>query len=113
MFQENSEIREHLNIIHMARENSVDVLMKHVLRNFLSKLNIDVDDINQPVFKKAQVFKLSLMFVVSSSFQVALSVEDLSVLRRYLQSEKTVEEFGLREDLRFALENFLVEVFIF
>ncbi|CAK5122865.1 unnamed protein product [Meloidogyne enterolobii] len=94
LYAENSEIRERLNIIHTARENSVDVLMKHVLRNFLSKLNIDVDDTNQPVFKKAQV---------------ALSVEDLSVLKRYLQSEKTVEEFGLREDLRFALENFLVE----
>jgi len=54
-----------------------------------------------------------LSFVVSSSFQVSLSLEDLSVLRRYLQSEKTIEEFGLREDLRFALENFLVEVSIF
>nr|CAD2167694.1 unnamed protein product [Meloidogyne enterolobii] len=94
LLKENSEIRERLNIIHTARENSVDVLMKHVLRNFLSKLNIDVDDTNQPVFKKAQV---------------SLSVEDLSVLKRYLQSEKTIEEFGLREDLRFALENFLVE----
>uniref|UniRef100_A0A1I8BPY3 Nuclear cap-binding protein subunit 2 n=1 Tax=Meloidogyne hapla TaxID=6305 RepID=A0A1I8BPY3_MELHA len=94
--QENSEIHERLNVLHLARENSVDVLMKHVLRNFLRKLDIDLADINQPVFKKAQV---------------ALSVEDLSVLRRYLQSERTVEEFGLREDLRFALENFLIEVF--
>ncbi|KAL7074731.1 hypothetical protein ACQ4LE_005798 [Meloidogyne hapla] len=94
LLKENSEIHERLNVLHLARENSVDVLMKHVLRNFLRKLDIDLADINQPVFKKAQV---------------ALSVEDLSVLRRYLQSERTVEEFGLREDLRFALENFLIE----
>lgn len=36
--------------------------------------------------------------------------EELSVLKRYLSTEKAVEEFSLREHLRAALENFVVEV---
>jgi hypothetical protein len=32
------------------------------------------------------------------------------VIRRYLASEKTVEEIAIREDLRGALEHFLIEV---
>ncbi|KAI3411797.1 hypothetical protein GPALN_001862 [Globodera pallida] len=75
------------------RANSVDSLMKHVLRRFLDRLNINLSD-SGPIFKKAQV---------------TLSRDDLSILRRYLTSEKVIEEFGLREDLRAALENFLVE----
>jgi hypothetical protein len=39
------------------RENSVDVLMKHVLRQFLAKLDIDLAKIDgqESIFKKAQV----------------------------------------------------------
>jgi len=41
--------------------------------------------------------------------QVTLNADSLRLIRRYLASSKVAEEFSLREDLRFALEEFLAE----
>lgn len=41
---------------------------------------------------------------------VTLSTSQLHTIQRYLKSKEVNEEFGLREDVRFALESFLVEV---
>ncbi|KAL3078218.1 hypothetical protein niasHS_012105 [Heterodera schachtii] len=91
--QEYRNLHDELLALRINRANSVDALMKHVLRRFMEKLHINLND-SGSIFKKAQV---------------TLSQHDLSVMRRYLDTEKAVEEFGLREDLRAALENFLVE----
>ncbi len=40
--QENTkELREHIRSSNAVQENSVDVLLKHILRNFMRGLNID------------------------------------------------------------------------
>lgn len=80
-----------------SRENSVDVLLKHVLSKFISNLNIDLNS-SENVYRKADVY---------------LSTENLHIIKRYLSSQKATEEFGLREDLRFTLEDFIIEVLFF
>lgn len=94
--EENTRLREQLNAVQLIRENSVDVLMKHVLHQFLIKLNIDLDKIDneQSIFKKAQI---------------SLSNEDLAIIRKYLRSQRQSEEIALREGLRASLENFIIE----
>jgi len=39
-----------------------------------------------------------------------LTEENLRVIRKYMESDRTAEEFGLREDVRYALEDFISEV---
>lgn len=106
--QENHNLRAQLDSLQKHRENSVDVLMKLVLRQFLIKLNIDITNTNDSIFKKAQVSNKKNKLIFR---KVSLSSDELSVIRRYLMSEKPIEEFGLREHLRAILENFLTEVF--
>lgn len=108
--QENHNLRAQLDSLQKHRENSVDVLMKLVLRQFLIKLNIDITNTNDSIFKKAQVSNKKNKLIFR---KVSLSSDELSVIRRYLMSEKPIEEFGLREHLRAILENFLTEVYSF
>jgi hypothetical protein len=103
-------LRAQLDSLQKHRENSVDVLMKLVLRQFLIKLNIDITNTNDSIFKKARVSNKKNKLIFR---KVSLSSDELSVIRRYLMSEKPIEEFGLREHLRAILENFLTEVYSF
>lgn len=80
-----------------SREHSVDVLLKHILVRIIANLNIDLNS-SDDVYRNAYVHLLP---------------ENLRIIRRYLSSQKASEEFGLREDLRFALEDFIIEVTIF
>lgn len=72
----------------------MDVLLKHILLRFVSNLNMDLSSTTD-VYKSAVV---------------SLSVNDLRILREYLESKKVNEEFGLRDHVKYALENFVVEV---
>ncbi|KAI1730441.1 hypothetical protein Ddc_03136 [Ditylenchus destructor] len=92
--EENNKLRESINVLRTTRENSVDVLLKHVLREFLSKLNVDLNS-------ESDIYKIA---------QVTIPQENLRLIRRYLSSAKASEEFGLREDVRSALEDFVVEI---
>ena len=76
------------------RENSVDVLLKHILRQFLRDLEVN-ESTGKSIYKKAYV---------------VLSDENFDTIRRYLSSQKVVEEIALRERVRVALDGFLVVV---
>ncbi|KAH7720762.1 Protein OOC-3 a [Aphelenchoides avenae] len=91
--EENEQLRNAYAELQQSKASSVDVLLKHILRQFFRKLNVDVTT-SVSVFKTAEVL---------------LSANELDVVRRYLGSNKSADEFGLREDVRFALENFVVE----
>uniref|UniRef100_A0A914C2Z8 Chloride channel CLIC-like protein 1 n=1 Tax=Acrobeloides nanus TaxID=290746 RepID=A0A914C2Z8_9BILA len=74
------------------RENSVDVLLKHILRQFLRDLEVN-ESTGKSIYKKAYV---------------VLSDDNFDAIRRYLSSQKVVEEIALRERVRVALDGFLV-----
>uniref|UniRef100_A0A915ER74 Chloride channel CLIC-like protein 1 n=1 Tax=Ditylenchus dipsaci TaxID=166011 RepID=A0A915ER74_9BILA len=92
--EETARLRETIDSLKVSKENSVDVLMKHVLREFLTKMNIDLTKGDEDIYKMAHV---------------TLSTENLRLIKKYLASTKISDEFSLREDIRFALENFIVE----
>ena len=94
-FKENKRLQKRIQSMEEARAaDSVDVLLRHILRNFLKRLNIDQTR-SQGVYSNARVM---------------LTEENLRVIRKYMESDRTAEEFGLREDVRYALEDFISEV---
>lgn len=79
------------------KENTVDVLLKHILRQFLRGLEID---------EKMDAF-------IDKKAYVALSEEEFKIIKRYLASKNVVEEVAIREGVRAALDRFLVVVSFF
>lgn len=79
-------------MIQSRKSESVDVLLKHILRQFFIQLNVELADVRS----------------VSKYARVYLSTDDVSVILEYLDSQKHSEEIALREKLRSSLENFIV-----
>ena len=75
------------------KAESVDVLLKHVLRQFFAKLSIDIN----------------LDELVNIEARATLSRSNLAAIRSYLASTREAEEVALRERVRAALENFLIK----
>lgn len=74
------------------KTDSVDVLLKHILRKFFWQLEL----------------KLEHGHAVNKYARIRLSPSEVSVVLEYLNSQRHSEEVALREKLRFALENFIV-----
>ncbi|KAI6243941.1 Chloride channel CLIC-like protein 1 [Aphelenchoides fujianensis] len=90
--RKNEELLRMNEELRTQRPNSVDVLLKHVLRQFFLKLDVDVRS----------------SAAVDRHAHVRLSEVQMTVVRSYLGSQKENEEVGLRERLRDVLENFLI-----
>ncbi|KAI6191454.1 Chloride channel CLIC-like protein 1 [Aphelenchoides bicaudatus] len=74
------------------KSESVDVLLKHILRQFFIQLDVNLIE-HSDVNKFARVY---------------LSKSNVNTLLEYLNSQRHSEEIALREKLRFALENFII-----
>ncbi|CAD5235609.1 unnamed protein product [Bursaphelenchus xylophilus] len=77
----------------IGKASSEEKLLKHVVRQFLHRLNIELVD-GQSVYRDAQVY---------------ISAKDVRILRRFLNNEYPDEDVGIRERVRTALGEFLSE----
>lgn len=74
-----------------AVKMSMDVTLKHILRQFFFTLNINIEAHDS----------------LDVQARATMSRSDLAAIRSYLSSANDVEEFSKRERVKAALQNFL------
>ncbi|KAI6205634.1 hypothetical protein M3Y94_00814400 [Aphelenchoides besseyi] len=90
--QEIEKLVRTIEQLRSQKTNSVDVLLKHILRQFFLKLDVNLNS-GEAVDRHARVH---------------LSEQQVAIVVNYLESQKESEEIGRRERLREVLENFLI-----